>query len=52
MKDKTGKNILKMDAVQNSVSLESSTKISIQAPMIEIKADGVLTLKGGMVKIN
>lgn len=52
VKDKTGKNILKMDAVQNSVSIESSTKISIQAPMIEIKADGVLTLKGGMVKIN
>ena len=52
IKDKTGSNILTIDAVGNTVSLESATKIAIKAPMIEINADAMLTLKGGMVKIN
>lgn len=52
IKDKTGNNIVKIDSMQNTVSLESAMKITIQAPMIEIKADTMLTLKGGIVKIN
>jgi uncharacterized protein involved in type VI secretion and phage assembly len=52
IKDKTGSNSILIDSVQNSISISSQMKISIQAQMIEIKAGGTLTLQGGLVKIN
>ncbi len=52
IKDKTGSNSIAIDSTQNSVTIKSGAKISLQAPMIEIKADASLDLKGGIVKIN
>ena len=52
IKDKTGGNSIIIDSVQNSLSLSSNMKITIQAQMIELKAGGTLTLQGGLVKIN
>ncbi|WP_457593480.1 phage baseplate assembly protein V [Hydrogenimonas sp.] len=51
IKDKSG-NSVEMDAAMNKITLKSSMQISIESNMIEIKADGVLTLKGGLVRIN
>jgi uncharacterized protein involved in type VI secretion and phage assembly len=58
--DKTGSNKIKIDSNQNSIDLESAMKLKIKSNMIEIegtasitiKSDGVLTVKGSMVKIN
>ena len=52
VKDKTGGNHILIDSAQNSISMSSQMKISIQAQMIEIKAGTTLDLKGGLVKIN
>ena len=52
IKDKTGSNSIIIDAAQNSISMSSTMKVSIQAQMIEIKAGGTLNLQGGLVKIN
>ncbi len=51
MEDKSG-NSIEMDAVTNKITLKSSMQLSIEASIIEIKADSMLTLKGGIVKIN
>jgi len=51
MEDKSG-NSIEMDAVTNKITLKSSMQLSIEANIIEIKADSMLTLKGGIVKIN
>jgi len=58
--DKTGGNSIKIDSVQNSISIESGMKLSIKAPMIEIESSGTmtiqasatLTIKGALVQIN
>lgn len=58
--DKTGKNKLVMDSTANAVSIESgmeiklkSTKIAVEASgALDLKTDGILTLKGSLVKIN
>jgi uncharacterized protein involved in type VI secretion and phage assembly len=58
--DKTGSNSIKIDSVQNSIAIESALKLSIEAPMIEIKSSGTmtiqasatLTIKGALVQIN
>ena len=58
--DKTGSNFIKIDSVQNSISVESGVKLSIKAPMIEIESSGTmkiqasatLTIKGALVQIN
>jgi uncharacterized protein involved in type VI secretion and phage assembly len=52
IKDKTGGNSILIDSAQNSISLSSQMKISIQAQIIEIKAGATLNLQGGVVKIN
>lgn len=60
IEDKSGQNSVEFDAVQNSLSISAGAKLSVEAPMIELKADGnatleaggVLTLKGALVRIN
>ena len=52
IRDKTGSNSILIDSAQNSISISSQMKITIQAQMIEIKAGATLTLQGGLVKIN
>lgn len=60
IKDKTGNNFVKVDSVQNSIDISSQMKLNIKAQMIQIeagatmtiKANGVLTIQGAMVKIN
>ncbi|WP_296824757.1 phage baseplate assembly protein V [Sulfurovum sp.] len=51
IEDKNG-NRIEIDAVSNTITLKSSIKLSLEANMIDIKADGILTLQGGLVKIN
>ena len=50
--DKSGQQKLQMDSNQNSITLESAMTLTIKAVQIEINASGILTLKGGLVKIN
>lgn len=50
IKDKSGYNSIVIDSVQTSIS--SQMKISIEAPMIEIKAGSILNLQGGLIKLN
>jgi uncharacterized protein involved in type VI secretion and phage assembly len=58
--DKTGNNTIKIDSVQNSITMECGMNLKIKANMIEIEADSMMTLKagatmtiqGGLVKIN
>ena len=60
IKDKTGNNVIKLDSVQNTVSINSATKITLDAPTVEIssqanmtfRANGILTIQGSMVRIN
>lgn len=60
IEDKSGQNTIEFDAVQGSIDVSSGSKISLSAPMLEIKGDGnvkveaggILTLKGSLVKIN
>jgi uncharacterized protein involved in type VI secretion and phage assembly len=58
IRDKSG-NIIKMDSVQNEITVESNKQISMKSRIIEIdaemmtlKADATLTIQGAMVKIN
>lgn len=51
MKDQKG-NSIEIDSTANQVTIKSNLKVSIEANIIEIKADSILTLKGGIVKIN
>ena len=51
IKDKSG-NTIEMDSIKNEIKIKSSMKISLEAQMIEIKANATLTLKGGIVRIN
>lgn len=56
----TRNNRIEFDAVQGALDISSGTKISVNAPMLEITGDGnvsveaggILTLKGALVKIN
>lgn len=58
--DKSGANSIKIDSVQNSVSIESSMNLKIKGQMVEIEAGGTmkikagatLTLQGALVQIN
>ncbi len=51
IKDKSG-NTIEMDSIKNEIKIKSSMKISLEAQMIEIKANATLTLKGGIMRIN
>jgi uncharacterized protein involved in type VI secretion and phage assembly len=58
--DKTGGNKITFDSVQNSISIESTMQLKINAQTIDIeaggmmtiKSSGVLTLQGSVIKIN
>jgi uncharacterized protein involved in type VI secretion and phage assembly len=58
--DQTGSNSIVVDTVQNSVTVSASLRLTIKAAVIEIEADsmmtlkagGVLTIQGSLVKIN
>jgi uncharacterized protein involved in type VI secretion and phage assembly len=60
IEDKTGQNTIEFDATANSLSIEAGAKLSIEAPTVEIAGDGslklesngILTIKGSLVKIN
>lgn len=55
-----GKNTIKLDSGSGTISISGSTKISVEAPTLEMKgngnvnieAAGILTLKGSLVNIN
>lgn len=51
IKDNNG-NLLAFDSLQNSINISSISKITLEGPMIDIKAESILTLKGGQVLIN
>ena len=60
IEDKTGQNRIEFDTTANSLSIEAGAKLSIEAPTVEIAGDGslklesngILTIKGSLVKIN
>jgi uncharacterized protein involved in type VI secretion and phage assembly len=60
VEDKTGQNRIEFDATANELSIEAGAKLSIEAPTVEIAGDGslklesngILTIKGSLVKIN
>jgi uncharacterized protein involved in type VI secretion and phage assembly len=60
IKDKTGSNSIKIDSVQNTLTIESSMNLKIKSQMIDIeagatmniKAGATLTIKGTLVQIN
>lgn len=43
---------VELDASTNKITIKSNMEIAMEAPMITIKADSILTLEGGLVKIN
>jgi uncharacterized protein involved in type VI secretion and phage assembly len=60
IKDKTGSNSITIDSSQNAITISSAMKLSLKSQMIEIEAQGVMTIKsnatltiqGTLVKIN
>ena len=60
IEDKTGENSVKLDSVQNALSIESKMRLNIKSEFVEIeakkmmklKAGGVLIIEGAPVKIN
>ena len=58
--DKTENNKITIDSIQNSIQISSGQKITINSPIIEIKADanmiiksgGMMNIQGSVVKIN
>ena len=60
IKDKTGSNSIVIDSVGNAITIESKLQMTLKSKLINIeaganmtiKAGGVLTVKGALVKIN
>lgn len=58
--DKTGSNSVNIDSVKKSVTIESAASLKIKSPMIDleasgsinIKSNGMVTIKGSLVKVN
>lgn len=58
--DKTEKNLIEIDSVQKSITIESTMKLNIKSKMVEIESDGMMTIKAGatltlqgaLIKIN
>ncbi|MEF8827474.1 MAG: phage baseplate assembly protein V [Haloarcula sp.] len=60
IEDKSGQETIEFDAVSSSLSIEAGAKLTIEAPQVELLADGnmkldasgMLTLKGAVIKLN
>ena len=60
IKDKTGSNSITIDSNQNAITISSNMKLSLKSQIIEIEAQGMMTIKsnatltiqGTLVKIN
>ena len=60
IKDKTGKNTILLDSTKNQIDISSEMKLKLKSKMIEIEAEGKLSIeskgdlsiKGTLVKIN
>ena len=52
IKDKTGRNSITIDSNQGAITISSAMKLSIMSQIIDIKAQGMMTLQGTLVKIN
>lgn len=60
IEDKSGQDTIEFDAVSSSLSIEAGATLSIEAPQVEVSADGnmtldaagMLTLKGAVIKLN
>jgi uncharacterized protein involved in type VI secretion and phage assembly len=67
IQDKTSSNLVKIDSNKNTIAIEAGLEVSIKAPSIkikgqmividagatmQIKAGGIVTIQGGIVKIN
>jgi uncharacterized protein involved in type VI secretion and phage assembly len=50
--DKSGSNLIRINSVTGEMSLESQTTLKIKSMQIQIEAQALLEIKGGMVKIN
>ena len=58
--DKTENNLIEIDSVQKSITIESTMKLNIKSKMVEIESDGMMTIKAGatltlqgaLIKIN
>ena len=60
IEDSAGQNTIEFDATQGTLDISGGSKLSLEAPAMELKADGnitvdasgVLTLEGALVRIN
>jgi len=60
IEDTSGSNVVEFDATAQELSIEAGAKLSIEAPQVELNADGnltvdaggVLTLNGALIKLN
>jgi uncharacterized protein involved in type VI secretion and phage assembly len=52
IRDKSGSNVLTIDSMKGEMTLESQTSLKIKSMQIQIEAQAVLEIKGGIVKIN
>lgn len=60
IEDSSGSNAIEFDATAQSLSIEAGAKLTVEAPEVELKADGnmtidasgVLTLNGAIIKLN
>ena len=52
IKDKTGNNSIKIDSVQNAITISSQMKLTLKAQAIDIESGGMMNIKsGGMMGI-
>lgn len=60
IEDTSGSNVIEFDGTAQELSIEAGAKLSIDAPQVELSADGnmkldasgVLTLKGALIQLN
>lgn len=60
IEDNSGSNVIEFDGASQSLSIEAGATLTVEAPQIEVAADGnctidasgILTLKGAVIKLN
>lgn len=60
IEDSSGSNVIEFDGTSQNLSIEAGAKLTIEAPQVELNADGtmkldasgVLELKGALIKLN